>query len=74
MLVLCSTFVFFGQPFCFMKIRNFPKNVCSLNYKSHILENIDSDGDGLTDLEDDDDDNDGLLDSGNTIKQYAIRE
>ena len=44
-----------------------------INHKSHILENIDSDGDGLTDLEDDDDDNDGLLDSGNTIKQYAIR-
>ena len=45
-----------------------------INHKSHILENIDSDGDGLTDLEDDDDDNDGLLDSGKKIKQYARRE
>ena len=25
---------------------------------------VDSDGDGLTDIEDDDDDNDGLLDTG----------
>merc|ERR1712189_128772 len=30
---------------------------------SNAGKNIDSDGDGLTDLEDDDDDNDGLLDS-----------
>ena len=33
---------------------------------------VDSDGDGLTDIEDDDDDNDGLLDTGKNIFYFII--
>ena len=41
----------------------FEKNI-NKSRSFYVEDDIDSDGDGLTDIEDDDDDNDGIEDSG----------